>query len=81
MHELSLCQSALDIIERRARDSSAKRVTSVWLDNGALSCIEESALTFCFEIVCRGTTAEGCALRINTVPARAWCWNCNRRSR
>ena len=77
MHELSLCQSAFDIIERQARASDAQRVTAVWLDIGALSCIEESALTFCFDIVCRGTLAEGCALHINTIPAQAWCWSCS----
>ncbi|MGO1237955.1 MAG: hydrogenase/urease maturation nickel metallochaperone HypA, partial [Hafnia alvei] len=55
MHELTLCQSAFDIIEQQAQANNVKRVTGVWLEIGALSCIEESAVHFCFEIVCRGS--------------------------
>ncbi|MBW7984632.1 hydrogenase maturation nickel metallochaperone HypA [Enterobacillus tribolii] len=77
MHEISLCQSALEIIERYARENRARRVTAVWLEIGALSCIEADALSFSFDIVCRDTLAEGCRLHISTIPARAWCWDCS----
>lgn len=77
MHEISLCQSALEIIDRHARDNHARRVTAVWLEIGALSCIETDALRFSFDIVCRDTLAQGCQLHIDTVPARAWCWDCS----
>ncbi len=43
MHELSLCQSAVEIIQRQAEQHDVKRVTAVWLEIGALSCVEESA--------------------------------------
>lgn len=46
MHEVSLCQSAVEIIEQQARQHQVKKVTGVWLEIGALSCIEESALRF-----------------------------------
>ena len=52
MHELSLCQSAVEIIQRQAEQHDVKRVTAVWLEIGALSCVEESAVRFSFEIVC-----------------------------
>lgn len=61
MHEITLCQRALELIEQQAVQNHAKRVTGVWLKVGAFSCVETSALTFCFELVCRGTLAEGCA--------------------
>lgn len=64
MHELSLCQSAVEIIQRQAEQHDVKRVTAVWLEIGALSCVEESAVRFSFEIVCRGTVAQGCDLHI-----------------
>lgn len=54
MHELSLCQSAVEIIQRQAEQHDVKRVTAVWLEIGALSCVEESAVRFSFEIVCHG---------------------------
>ncbi|WP_413734020.1 hydrogenase maturation nickel metallochaperone HypA [Sodalis sp. RH21] len=77
MHELSLCQSALELIEQQARLHHAARVTAVWLEIGALSCIEDGALRFCFASVCRHTLADGCRLQLTTAPARAWCWQCS----
>ena len=73
MHELSLCQSAVEIIQRQAE----QHVTAVWLEIGALSCVEESAVRFSFEIVCHGTVAQGCDLHIVYKPAQAWCWDCS----
>ena len=54
-----------------------KRVTAVWLEIGALSCVEESAVRFSLEIVCHGTVAQGCDLHIVYKPAQAWCWDCS----
>ena len=34
MHELSLCQSAVEIIQRQAEQHDVKRVTAVWLEIG-----------------------------------------------
>ena len=74
MHEITLCQRALEIIEQQAKQHAARRVTEVWIKVGAFSCVEPAALTFCFDLVCRGTLAEGCtlpAIRDLTKPARA----------
>ncbi|WP_176692101.1 hydrogenase/urease maturation nickel metallochaperone HypA, partial [Enterobacter hormaechei] len=54
MHELSLCQSAVEIVQQQAEQHGVKRVTGVWLEIGALSCVEESAVRFSFDIVCQG---------------------------
>ncbi|MFC3396175.1 hydrogenase maturation nickel metallochaperone HypA [Brenneria rubrifaciens] len=77
MHEISMCYNALELIEQQARRHQARRVTGVWLEIGALSCIEERALRFCFESVCRQTLAEGCQLHVDIRPAKAWCWACS----
>lgn len=77
MHELSLCLNAVEIITQQAQRSGAKRVTAVWLEVGALACVEESALRFGFDIACRETLAQGCALHIIHKPAQAWCWSCS----
>jgi hydrogenase nickel incorporation protein HypA/HybF len=78
MHELSLCESTLQIIERQAQQHNVNRVTAVWLEIGALSCVEESAIRFSFDLVCKGTVADGCKLHIITKPAKAWCWDCSK---
>jgi len=77
MHEISMCYSALELIEQQARQHGARKVTGVWLEIGALSCIEESALRFCFESVCQQTLAQGCELHISVRAAIAWCWDCS----
>ncbi|ANG93925.1 hydrogenase maturation nickel metallochaperone HypA [Enterobacteriaceae bacterium 155047] len=76
MHEITLCQRAIELIEQQATQHNAKRVTGVWLKVGAFSCVEASALTFCFELVCRDTLAEGCALHLEEQQAECWCGQC-----
>ncbi len=49
MHEITLCQRALELIEQQAAKHGAKRVTGVWLKIGAFSCVETSSLAFCFD--------------------------------
>ena len=50
MHEITLCQRALELIEQQAAKHGAKRVTGVWLKIGAFSCVETSSLAFCFDL-------------------------------
>lgn len=76
MHEITLCQRALEIVEQQAMAHGAKRVTGVWLKVGAFSCVEPSALTFCFELVCRDTLAEGSQLHIEEQQVECWCEQC-----
>ena len=76
MHEITLCQRALELIEQQAVAHGAKRITGVWLKIGAFSCVESSALSFCFDLVCRGTVAEGCKLHLEQQEAECWCECC-----
>jgi len=76
MHEITLCQRALEIVEQQAMQNGAKRVTGVWIKVGAFSCVETSAMTFCFDLVCRGTLAEGCELHVEEQEAECWCEAC-----
>lgn len=76
MHEMALCESAMQVIEQQSAQNGVRRVTAVWLEVGALACVEISALTFCFDAVSRNTLAEGCKLHVRVKPAQAWCWDC-----
>ncbi|VTR15067.1 hydrogenase nickel incorporation protein HybF [Serratia fonticola] len=58
----------MELIEQQARQHGAKRVTAVWLEIGALSCIEEHALRFSFASASRNTLAEGAS----------YCWTTKR---
>ncbi len=76
MHELSLAQSMLRIIEESARAQDVGRVRTVVLEIGALAGVEPDAMRFCFESVTRGTIAEGAQLHIIETPGKGWCMAC-----
>jgi len=76
MHELSLSNGMLEIIEKRALEEGFDRVLVVRLEVGALSCVEHAALSFCFASVTRGSVAQGARLEIRDVAGEAWCWDC-----
>lgn len=78
MHELSLVESMLGIIEQEARARGFARVLAVRVAVGELGSVEPQALQFCFDAVCRGSLADGASLLIERVPGRAWCMDCSR---
>lgn len=78
MHEMSLCEGIVEIIEREAERQSFSRVRAVWLELGALSHAEPEALRFCFDAVTRDTLAAGARLEIVPVEGMAWCLDCAR---
>ena len=78
MHELSLTQSLLDIVEDYARREGFTRVRALKLSFGRLSCIDPDALTFSFSVQARGTKAEGAQLEFDILPAILYCLKCER---
>jgi hydrogenase nickel incorporation protein HypA/HybF len=76
MHEMSLAEGILQIVEDTARANAARQVRTVLLELGALSHVEEQALRFCFDAVTRGTVADGARLEVLATPGRAWCMPC-----
>lgn len=76
MHEVGIIESALEVIRREARAHHATRVTRVVLRIGAISGVDVDALRFGFEACTPGSIAEGAALEIEGVPARAHCRHC-----
>ena len=76
MHEMSLCESILQIIEDNATSQRYQRVKTVWLEIGNLSGVELEAMRFSFEIVTRGSLAEEAKLEIIEIPGQAWCMQC-----
>jgi hydrogenase nickel incorporation protein HypA/HybF len=79
MHEMALAESMLEIVEKTARMNGAVKVSAVRLEIGALSHVACESLRFCFDVVTRGSLAEGAALEIESVPGEAWCMPCGTR--
>ena len=77
MHEMSIAESVLGIVEETARREGFRTVREVRLEIGRLAAVEAQALQFCFDMVKRGSVADGAALAIDEVPGAAWCFDCS----
>jgi len=76
MHEMSLAEGMIQLIEEQSRQQDFSKVTLVHLDIGKLSNVEVDAMKFCFDAVCQGTLAEGATLKISQSPGIGWCMEC-----
>lgn len=78
MHEMSLIESVVALVEDERRKQPFSRVRTIRLAVGVLGHAEPAALRFCFDAVTRGTIAEGARLEIERVPGEGWCACCRR---
>ena len=76
MHEMSLAEGVLQLIEDAARDQGFDSVRTVWLEIGQMSSVEPEAMRFCFDAVTRDSIAEGAILEIIDTPGTGWCMAC-----
>ncbi|HEY3326552.1 MAG TPA: hydrogenase maturation nickel metallochaperone HypA [Novimethylophilus sp.] len=76
MHEMSLAEGVLQIIEDAARSQGFRQVRTVWLEIGPLAGVEKEAMRFCFEVVMRDSIAHEARLEIVETPGQGWCMQC-----
>lgn len=78
MHELSLMEAVREQALEQARLHAASRIDGITLRIGSLAGVEPEALRFAFEVVMAGSIAAEAWLRIEQVPAAAFCSRCGR---
>lgn len=76
MHELSIAQSVISIVEKSIPDSFEGTVNSIVLQIGTLSGIERDALEFSFSILKEKSKIKKADLLIESVQAEAICNEC-----
>jgi hydrogenase nickel incorporation protein HypA/HybF len=76
MHEMALCEGLIQLIEPEAQRHAVRAVRRVRLEIGRFAGIEIAALRFGFDIVTKGSLAEGATLDIIELPGRAYCFDC-----
>ncbi|OGW12200.1 MAG: hydrogenase maturation nickel metallochaperone HypA [Nitrospinae bacterium RIFCSPLOWO2_12_FULL_45_22] len=76
MHELSIAQNILRIVEEEARKNKATRINSIKIKAGEMRGIVSKSLSFCFDFVSRGTLAEGARIDIEKIPIQGQCNQC-----
>ena len=76
MHELSLAENVMRIIEDEAITQQFRRVRSVTLEIGKLAAVEPEAMRFAFDAVTRDTLAAGARLELIETPGQGSCADC-----
>jgi len=76
MHEVSLIENVIALVELERVKQDFARVNMIKLRVGALGHAEPEALRFCFDAVATGTIAEGSRLEIEIIPGEGWCADC-----
>ncbi len=78
MHELSICEGIIQLIDEQAVAQNFQSVEKVSLEIGKLAGIELEALKFGFDVVIKGTVAEKAKLEIIQVEGMGWCMPCEK---
>ena len=76
MHELSIVASLFEILEEKAKEQKAKKVTSVKVKVGALSGVVPEFLKTAFDVYKKDTIADEAELIIEEVPLKVKCQKC-----
>ncbi len=76
MHEMSLCEGIRRVVDQAASAPDIARVTKVRLEIGQFAGVEKDALSFAWDVVMRGSKAEGAALEMIDLPGKAMCFDC-----
>lgn len=76
MHEVGIMQNAVQMAVEQAKAQNARKIHCLRMRVGQMSGVVPEALEFAFEVVARGTMAEGAKLEVEWVKTAVWCKRC-----
>lgn len=76
MHELAITQSILDIAQKAAREHGVKKVREVRIKLGEYSGVVPQCVQYYFDVISKGTVAEGAELKMEHLPILMRCHQC-----
>ena len=76
MHELSIAQSILDIIQQHVEQKDWERVRTVHLKIGTMAGVVPDSLVFSFQVITAETPLKQAQLAIESIPFRIQCNAC-----
>ncbi|HUJ95799.1 MAG TPA: hydrogenase maturation nickel metallochaperone HypA [Terriglobales bacterium] len=79
MHEMGIANSLLDSVRSEARRFPGRHIHSVGVRIGELSGVNSDSLSFCFEVLVRGTDLEPLTLAVDYRPCLRECQSCGSR--
>ena len=76
MHELSVVASLYEIMEKKATEQKANKITRVRVQVGVLSGVVPEFLESAFDIYKKDTMASEATLEMDIIPVKIRCKNC-----
>jgi hydrogenase nickel incorporation protein HypA/HybF len=77
MHELSIAENIIEIIENTVKENSADKVTLVEIEIGEMSGVLIDSLKLALEISVKGTVIENTEVKIYEIGGETQCNSCN----
>lgn len=79
MHEMAIAEGILDIALGYAEKNDAAVIHEIGLAIGEMSGVVVDSLRFSFDMIAKGTKADGAKLTIRSVPLIGRCAKCGRK--
>lgn len=76
MHELAITESVLRTAVPKAEESGAKRILEIRLSIGELSGVIPEYVQYYFDLISKGTIAEGAKIVAKELPVTIRCQSC-----
>jgi hydrogenase nickel incorporation protein HypA/HybF len=73
---MSIARSLIDVLREEMISHHVKTLRSVRLNIGQMSAVVPDALSFCFQVITKGTDLEGVKLNMDIVPLMGSCNEC-----
>ena len=77
MHEVSICQSIIDLVEGEFPESALEKVSVVHLKIGLLSCVQPEFLEKVYEFMVSETDLKNSKLEFERIEVTAECESCD----
>ncbi len=76
MHEMSIAEGIIEVVERTAKAHHIKRLKRVTIQVGELAGVDIPSLEFAWKSVAAGGAAADAELNIERPQGTAWCMDC-----
>jgi hydrogenase nickel incorporation protein HypA/HybF len=76
LHEFSMATSLVETILERVQKNDVERVLEVELVIGKLTLLEVDQVTFCYNVITKGTMMQGSKLLVTENDIKVSCANC-----
>lgn len=78
MHEMSITQNILEIIDETLSESDRKNLKEVVVDIGELVAVVPDSIQFCFDALVQDSDYKNAKLTINNIPITINCKKCEK---